>query len=131
METLLQNEIDTKKFKATMIEPGLIENYIKPGVNIDVSDAWEIKKSNLELTNGNSYAVLVVSGHLSSITKGAREVVASRQFVGKTIAKALLVESLGHRIVGNFYLTVNKPLITTRVFTDREVALHWLRSQIV
>lgn len=114
-----------------MIEPGLIENYIKPGVNIDVSDAWEIKKSNLELTNGNSYAVLVVSGHLSSITKGAREVVASRQFVGKTIAKALLVDSLGHRIVGNFYLTVNKPLITTRVFTDREVALHWLRSQIV
>ncbi|MBK9191731.1 MAG: hypothetical protein IPM77_09575 [Crocinitomicaceae bacterium] len=131
METLLQKEIETVKFKAKMIEPGLIENYIKPGVNIDVADAWEIKKSNMELTNGNSYAVLVVSGHLSSVTKGAREVVASRQFVGKTIAKALLVDSLGHRLVGNFYLTVNKPLITTKIFTDREAAINWLRTLIV
>ena len=131
METLLQKEIETTKFKATMIEPGLIENYIKPGVNIDVADAWEIKKSNLELSIGNNYAVLVFSGHLSSVSKGAREVVASRQFVGKTIAKALLVDSLGHRIVGNFYLTVNKPLITTKIFTDRETALNWLRAQII
>lgn len=128
--TALQTSIDFDKFHLTLVENGIIENYVKPGVLIEAADAWEIKRQNLILSDQKEYCVLVVSGHLSSVSKEAREVVASREFIGKTLAKALLVDSLGHRIVGNFYLSVNKPKIKTKIFSDRTEALKWLRNQL-
>ena len=128
--TALQTSIDFDKFHLTLVENGIIENYVKPGVLIEAADAWEIKRQNLILSDQKEYCVLVVSGHLSSVSKEAREVVASREFIGKTLAKALLVDSLGHRIVGNFYLSVNKPKIKTKTFSDRTEALKWLRNQL-
>jgi hypothetical protein len=128
--TSLHTSIDLDKFRITFVESGIIENYIKPGVLIEVADAWELKRQNLLLSDQREYCVLVVSGHLSSVSKEAREVVASAEFVGKTKAKALMVDSLGHRIVGNFYLSVNKPAIKTKIFSDRAEALKWLRKQL-
>ncbi len=128
--TTLQTKIDFDKFHLTLVEHGIIENYVKPGVLIEAADAWELKRQNLLLSDQKEYCVLVVSGHLSSVSKEAREVVASREFIGKTLAKALLIDSLGHRIVGNFYLSVNKPKIKTKIFSDRTEALKWLRNQL-
>lgn len=128
--TALQTSIDLDKFNLTLVEAGIIENYIKPGVLIEAADAWELKRQNLLLAEQKEYCVIVVSGHLSSVSKEAREVVASREFVVKTKAKALIVDSLGHRIVGNFYLSVNKPYIKTKIFSDRSEALKWLRIQL-
>jgi hypothetical protein len=128
--TALQTSIDLDKFNLTLVEAGIIENYIKPGVLIEAADAWELKRQNLLLAEQKEYCVIVVSGHLSSVSKEAREVVASREFVVKTKAKALIVDSLGHRIVGNFYLIVNKPYIKTKIFSDRSEALKWLRIQL-
>jgi hypothetical protein len=130
MTELTDKTIELDKFTATVLEPGLIENHIKPGMNMEPRDAWELKKINRDLSEGRDYVVLITSGHLSSVSKDAREVVASKEFAGHTIAKAILVESLGHRIVGNFYLSVNKPFIRTRIFTDRNDALRWLKGQL-
>lgn len=122
--------VETDKYTIRELEPGLLETVIKNNATIESRDAWEIKKYNLKISNNKPYVVLVTSGHLSSVSRGAREVVASKEYVGNTIAKALLVESLGHRIVGNFYLAVNKPFIKTRMFTEREEALAWLRKEL-
>lgn len=130
MTEQILKQVDLEKFTAKLIEPGLVENYIKPGMHMEPRDAWELKKINQDMNEGNPYGVLIVSGHLSSVSKEAREIVASREFVGQTVAKALLVDSLGHRIVGNFYLSVNKPFIKTRIFTDRTEAIKWLKGQI-
>lgn len=121
--------IEIAKFRLTLIENGIIENYIKPGVTVEASDLWELKRLNLMLAEEKPYCVLTVSGHLSSISKEARETVASKTFAGITKAKALVVDSLGQRIVGNFYLTVNKPHIKTKIFGNREEAIVWLREQ--
>lgn len=98
--------------------------------HIEESDIWAIKKANISLTNGKPYCILVTAGHLSSISKEAKELTASKDFAQNTVAKAFLVDSLGHKIVGNLYLKINKPHIKTKVFTNRELAIDWLRSQI-
>lgn len=123
-------KIDLGSFVITEIEPGIFENFIKPGAHVGTEDAWELKRQNMELSGGLPYCVLVVSGHLSSVSKEAREIVASKEYVGVTKAKAFLIESLGHRIVGNFYLTVNKPHIKTKLFSNRNDAILWLRQQL-
>lgn len=122
------HKIETDRFVITLIEPGIIELYVKPGTAIEPVDMLRIKELNLNMTAGQSYSVMVLSGFMSSISKSAREISASREYVQNTLAKALIVESLGQRIIANFYLSVNKPHLKTRIFSNRQDALEWLRK---
>jgi hypothetical protein len=115
---------------AYLLFPGMIENVVKPGVSFDVKDALELKEANKKLSNGKPYVVLVTSGEMSTVTKEARELIASEDYKQVTIAKALVISSLGHKIVGNFYLSINKPRIKTQLFSDREKAIEWLKNEL-
>jgi hypothetical protein len=124
-------EIFTSKCRVRLLEPNLLENKILDGFTMDVGDVEELKKVNIAMTEDGHYAILVIFGHLSEVTKGARELIASKEFQRNTIAKALLVDNIGHRLVGNFYLAVNRPHIKTRLFTDRELAIKWLKEELL
>ena len=112
-----------------MLEVGIVENTFKDGSYIEPEDFYELRKTNLDLMKNQPYAVLVSSEDLTSFSKEARELIASREFAGITVAKALYSRSLGQRIIGNFYMQINKPFIRTKLFTDRDKALQWLREQ--
>ena len=113
-----------------LIDNGIIENMIHDHQELCVPELLEIKSLNTQLSGGKPYAVLVNSGQLTTITKAGRELSASKEFVQNTVAKALLVKSVGHRIVGQFYLRVNKPHVSTKLFGKRDEAIDWLRTQL-
>ena len=123
-------KINTEKFEVTLIEKGIIENVLMPSVIIDEKDVLELKEHNFQIAAGEPYALLVIPGHLTTITKEAKELLAQKDFVHITFAKALLIKSAGHKLVGNFYLKINKPHTNTKIFSDRLKALIWLRSFI-
>lgn len=112
------------------LEEGMVENVFKSGEPIEAEDFYELRETNLNLMNHKPYTVLVTAEELTSFTKEARELIASKAFAGITIAKALLISGLGQRLIGNFYMKVNKPYIKTRLFTDREKATDWLRQEL-
>jgi hypothetical protein len=116
------------KGAAVWLESGILENIINSGENVLPDDLWTLKHLNNQLSDVVPYCVLITSGHLASISKEAMELSASAEFAETTIAKALMVNSIGHRLVANFYVTVSKPRIRTKVFSDREKALEWLRN---
>jgi hypothetical protein len=126
----LNRKITFENYEAFELERGLIENQIKNDVVLDEKDVRNLKEANTDLANGKPYAVLVEFEEMVNVTREARELTASKDFLGKTIAEALLIHSLGHKIIGNFYLSVSKPHIRTKIFTDRTEALEWLRAQI-
>lgn len=128
--TNTHQKVVTEKFEITLLEKGIIENHVFPQITIDAADILEIKKYNLAFAQNDPYVVLVTSGHLSGVTKEAMELSAGKDFAKETMAKALLIESTGHKIVGNFYIRVKKPYIKTKIFSDRAKALTWLRSFI-
>lgn len=128
---LALNEIILEeKFIVQTIKFGMHEVIIKEGELIDSSEINLMKKINLELSNNKPYVLLVNSKEFASITKSARELSASQEMAETTFAKALLVNSLAHKLVGNFYLNVNKPYIKTKIFTQRDKALAWLNEQL-
>lgn len=96
---------------------------------IEVEDITELRKANLAMMKGHPYTVLVTAEELTSFSRETREFIASKKFAGITIAKALLISGLGQRIIGNFYMQINKPYIRTKLFTEREKAIAWLRQQ--
>ncbi|MES2799916.1 MAG: hypothetical protein V4638_07855 [Bacteroidota bacterium] len=122
--------ITTTKCRITLLEPNLLENFVLDYCVIEVEDLLEAKKINQEITKGQPYAAILTFGKMTEVTKEAREQIASLQHKQNVVAKAILVNNIGHRLLGNFYLTVNKPFIKTRIFSNREMALKWLRSQL-
>ena len=126
----LNKEIETEFFKSSVLEEGILQNFIKDGVHFNAENAWELKRANMELANGERYCVLLTAGFLADITKDAREAVSSEKYLMSTKAKALLVTSMGQKIMGNFYLSINKPVMKTAVFSEREKAIEWLRQQL-
>ena len=127
---MVTQDLITKSATVRLIAHGIIENVLNDYSTLEREDVLEIKDANIKLSNGQAYAVLVDSGVYTTISKEARELLASKEFAQKTIAKALLVHSLGHRIVGRFYIRINKPYTTTKVFSDREEAINWLSIQL-
>lgn len=123
-------EYRTKTATIRKLEANILETIVDKDAILEVEDIWEIKRVNREICAGKPYAVLVDSGMYTSISEEARKLTASKEFQQLTLAKAVLVNSLAQRIIGRFYLQINRPAIKTRLFNDREQAILWLKQQL-
>lgn len=127
---MMQNKIILEKSDCFELEPGIIENDIRVDAILDENDIIAIKEANKKISQDKAYGLLLVSGESSSVTKEGREVSASEKHRGKNIATAMVIHSLAQKIIGNFYLSVNKPVIPTHLFNDKKKALEWLREKV-
>ncbi len=120
--------IELNKATCKLLEVGLINLIIKNYVEIDAEDMIEIRKINEKLTHNNNYVVLFETGLHSTFTKDARELVSSFEYGQKRKAIAILIDNLSQRIVGNFFININKPSTPTKIFTSKKDALQWLKT---
>ena len=117
------------KITSTVLENGIVENYVPSRMLVDSDDLIKLKKNNQKLMGGNPYCVLLTGGR-AIITKEAREMAAAQDFIQITIAMAIVVDTKWSRIFANLYLRVNKPKMETRIFEVREEAIEWLRLKL-
>jgi hypothetical protein len=125
-----QNIITLDFVTITKLDEHLVENKFHSGAAVDVEEILKIKQANESLFLNQKYAVLAIAAEFSTITRDAQSLIASKNFVKNTVAKAILVQYLGQKIMGNFYLNFNKPHIKTKIFTEREKAIEWLYLQL-
>lgn len=75
----------------------------------------------------NKHKVLVEPGRYSTITKEAREFSTVPQHNEMTIASAVIVKSLAHRIVINFIIGFTRQqTMKMRMFDNKTKAIEWL-----
>lgn len=122
--------IHTEKFEIRLYESGVLENIVKKGEVVDVEDIKLLVKANLTVTGNKHYAALIDSEELASFTKEAMQYSAKKEISPKVLARALLVNNLSKRIVGNFYIKITRPAVTTKLFNDRAKALIWLENRM-
>ncbi len=119
-----------EKAEAFKYEGIIIENVIKEGVVLEVHDVLSIKDINLKIAENKNYALLVDAKEGSTITDEARKLLASKELADFNIAKAIIIYTQKQKFLGNIYLSVNKPHVKTRLFTDRAKAIEWLKTKI-
>lgn len=99
----------------------------------DLHVSLEIAKSCVEgrifFSKGKSSALLIDMRGIKSITKDARKYMAS---VGATLvtAGALITGSPLNRTIGNIFLTIDKPPVPTKLFTNEQKARQWLKHYL-
>ena len=54
----------------------------------------------------------------------------SKKIEEKRIASAIIINSLSQKLLGNFYLKINKPNEPTKMFSDKKKAIEWITKII-
>ena len=105
------------------VEEDVLYIVFKEGLCIDVEES---KEARLILQEGKSMKVLVDSRGLFQITKEARAYAAEPKSAEMSSAMAIVIGSLGTRLLTNFFIKFNKPNGSVRMFNSIEKALEWL-----
>lgn len=101
----------------------------KNKLRIDLNIAKECVAFRLEYTKGVSYPVYVDMKGIISVTREGREYFSLE---GSKLIKAgaFMVNSPLAKIIGNIFLTVNKPPVPAKLFTNEADAINWLKNYL-
>lgn len=112
-------------FITVLREEGFILSEVKPGAEIGLKDAEQNTLFVREVSGSSLYPILVDLRRIKSISKEARDHFSMRGRKPGVTAIAMLVSSPVSRIIGNFFLGLNRPATPTRMFTSMEHAQEW------
>jgi len=107
----------------------LIVSYRK-NLIIDLDVAQQIVLQRQSFTRGKTMAAIIFSHGVTSIDKPAREYLASQKGTEGLSASAIIVNSPFSRLLGNFFLRVNKTSIPVKLFSEISKAEKWLQQYI-
>jgi hypothetical protein len=117
--------IETRVYYTWMGDDGVARTQVKPGAQVVLADARENSKAVNELKGPPKYPLIIDTREITSITKEARDYFSLRGRESRVVAFAIVIDSPLSRIIGNFFMGLNKPRAPARLFTDSESATEW------
>jgi hypothetical protein len=109
---------------------GIIHVTFKEGTEIDVALQDKMIEVYLEICGGKKRPFLYSGIGYVTITKEGREHSKNLEDVFPATAAAIIADTLGYKLIANFYLKVNKPKTPYKVFNDIASAEVWLKTFI-
>lgn len=98
---------------------------ILPNAELVLQDSNDIYDAVMKLAQGNLYPLMIDASSIVSMDRDAR-----KRFSKETTVTAvgLLVETPLSKIIGNFFIGLNKTSIPFKLFTSKTDALEWLEA---
>ena len=127
----MKNEvIETEVAKVWLGEDGIIRIVNLPGVEVTLENITEINRHLKKLSKGKKVPVFNDIRGVKSITREARLFASGEKSAQVSSAAALLIGSPLSKVIGNFFMGINKPPYPTKLFTSEKKALEWLEGFI-
>lgn len=123
-----KNAIEVTCFHTWMGEDGIVRTKIKPGSEVSVEHARENSIAVNSLYTGKKFPLLIDSRGIKSMTKDARNHFTTKGRETYTTAFAIVIDSMLSRVIGNFFMGINKPAVPTRLFDNERDAEIWLKK---
>lgn len=121
-------KIITRSAEISLGNDGIVRKKFFNDIDIEVEDGVENLAAVRKLTNDKPYLVLSDGRVNARVSPEARAFSASAEASRNRVAEAMLVNSVATRLTANFYIRFNKPLTPTRIFTDEQKAIEWLKK---
>ncbi|MEQ9307419.1 MAG: hypothetical protein RJQ14_26130 [Marinoscillum sp.] len=106
---------------------GIMHFTYKDGTVLDLNASRQVVGDRLKVQGDLSYPVVCDIRGLKGIDKEARDYLA-KEGSEQVQAVALIIDSPARKLMSNFYLAVNKPLVPTKLFTSEDEAVAFLKS---
>ena len=132
-ELLVAPPVKEEKFETPYVtfwmDRGLLCARYADDLHLSLEVAVFVVESRIFFAKGKSYPVLVDMRGIKSTTRAARQHLAT---IGATLVKAgaLITGSTINRTLGNIFLTIDKPAVPVKLFTNEASAREWLRQYL-
>jgi hypothetical protein len=123
--------IDTLELPHTKIElrdDGIIQFHYGNHVQYSMQETMELEAAVEKMTKGVTNKSLRIAGKFSNVDMEVMRYLSRGRGTLFTLADSFVIHSLAQKILANFYLRINKPVLPTRFFNKVEEAEAWLRS---
>ena len=129
-EIRMNYEIVETKTAKIYVDEGIIHYRILPEAEVTIEDTKEYVAIHSKLVGDKKIPNLTDLRNLKSVTREARAYLSGKEAAALTFACALIIGSPVSRVIGNFFLGLNKPAYPTRLFTSEEKAIEWVKGFI-
>ncbi|MCX6175173.1 MAG: STAS/SEC14 domain-containing protein [Ignavibacteriales bacterium] len=123
----MRNEITTSSHKIFFLDIGIIKD-IPFTQDETLNKAKEALEAAKKYTGSKKFPLLVDVRQQKSISREARHFYSSKEVTDNVTALAFLVESTTSKVLANFFLGLNKPPYPTKLFTNEDEAIEWLKG---
>jgi hypothetical protein len=122
-------EIITKTVRLRLLSNGIIHYTYLPNSEVDETEHQINHNALFELIEkGKKNLLLIDSDEFINITPEARKLIRKLEPLIPITARAVIIKTLGQRILANFYIKFHKPIIPTKIFNNHEEAILYLNT---
>ena len=125
------NYLESTAFYTWMGEDGICRTRVKEGAEVTIVEARENSEMVLSLKNERKYPLIVDSRKIKSMTKEARDFFSLNNRPSPVNSIAIIVGSTLSRVIGNFFIGLNRSRVPNKLFNSPDQALKWLNKFIV
>jgi len=118
---------ESRAFWTWMGYDGICRTKAKPNAEITVDDAILNSKTVTGFFSGKKFPLLVDARDVKSLNREARRHFSIDGRETKITSFGIMVKSPLSRVIGNFFMGLNKPSVPARLFDDEIQAVDWLK----
>jgi hypothetical protein len=111
-----------------MGDDGICRTVTKQQAEIDLEAAKENTAAVFSFYRGRKFPLLVDARNIKSMTREARQHLSINGRETLITSFAILVKSPLSRVIGNFFMGINRPSVPARVFDNETLAIQWLKN---
>lgn len=127
-EISILKQVDFEMHSVALRSDGLVLVKVKGNDEINVENVVEVVSTLEKFGNGKKFPLLIVVGEYTLPSPEARTYIATPESNPFASAEAYVIQSFSQKLVGNVYLSLNKPARPTKMFNTEEKAVEWLKT---
>jgi len=117
-------------FWTWMGDDGICRTKTKPQAEITLKEAMENSVAVSSFYKDKKFPLLVDARNVKTMAKEARKHFSTNGRETKITSMAIMVTSPLSRVIGNFFMGLNKPLVPARLFDNEDEAVDWLKNYL-
>ena len=126
-----QNKQKTSHGEVWMDEDGVLYQDYLPGTVLKLEDSLEeLKIYRTTFCKEEKRPIIVDLSNIKTVSKESRDIYSSQEMGDTISAAALIASNPVNRIMGNFYMGINKTKMPVRMFTGAMDAKNWLKDYL-
>lgn len=119
-------KFESDRWKISTLDNTIVRVEIKRHTEVSMDDMDRNFKLYQSFLNGRKLPFLVIFGEFSMANREVQKEFAKSQRGKIKTCEAYVINSLPHRIMGNFYIKFAKPAHPAKIFGNEEEATEWL-----
>ena len=109
---------------------GIARTKVKQQAEVTLKESLENSAAVNNLYVNKKFPLLIDSRPIKSITKEARDNFSIKNRSTNINSFAIIIESPLSRIIGNFFMGLNKPSVPAKLFNNEQDAIAWLQQYL-